>query len=162
MRKYIRLLFLAGTIGIGLTVAQTASAHCEVPCGIYGDQMRIAMLTEDIQTVEKAMQQIKALGATAEKNDNQLIRWVTTKETHADKIQEIVYQYFMTQRIKPVDNSNKDEFEKYVTKITLLHQMLVESMKCKQTTDESHVTALRSLVEAFGKAYFVPEEHKHE
>jgi hypothetical protein len=48
-----------------------------------------------------------------------------------------------------------------VTQITLLHRMLVEAMKCKQTTDEVHVKALRSLSEAFQKAYFRSDEGKH-
>ena len=26
-------------------------AHCEVPCGIYNDELRIAMLYEDITTI---------------------------------------------------------------------------------------------------------------
>lgn len=151
----------AGIVCAAVLTAGVARAHCEIPCGIYGDRMRIDLLKEDIQTVEKSMQQIKLLEKPENANMNQLVRWVTNKEEHANKIQEIVYQYFMNQRIKPVDKSDEKAYDAYITQITLLHRMLVESMKCKQTTDESHITALRQLVTDFEKAYFPAEEHAH-
>jgi len=33
-------------------------AHCEIPCGIYGDEARFAAIAEDLTTIEKAMTQI--------------------------------------------------------------------------------------------------------
>ena len=33
-------------------------AHCQVPCGIYGDAARIVQIEEDITTVRKAMNMI--------------------------------------------------------------------------------------------------------
>ena len=127
--------------------ASYAAAHCEIPCGIYNDQMRIEMIDEDITTIEKAMKQITQLGSQKEINYNQLVRWITNKEYHADKIQEVVSQYFMTQRIKT-------DADKYEEKLVLLHKMLVAAMKCKQTTDLSHVETLRSLLKSFETLYF--------
>ena len=74
-----------------------------------------------------------------------------TKEHHADLLQEVVTQYFMTQRIKPEDTA-------YERKLTLLHKMLVAAMKCKQTTDLAHVTTLRALIDEFSKVYFKKDE----
>ena len=51
-------------------------AHCEIPCGIYGDSVRIQLLYEHISTIEKSIQQINSLSAEGEKNYNQLVRWV--------------------------------------------------------------------------------------
>ena len=124
-----------------------ANAHCELPCGIYNDQARIDMMNENIETIEKAMTQILALAGEQPINYNQLIRWVTNKENHATELQHTVSQYFMTQRIKP-------DTEKYTDKLTLLHKMLIYAMKCKQTTDLSNVTTLRSLLKDFGDLYF--------
>ena len=39
-----------------------ASAHCEIPCGIYDDELRISMLNEHITTIEKSMNQIMKIG----------------------------------------------------------------------------------------------------
>ena len=130
-----------------LLLATFAYAHCEIPCGIYDDAMRITMITEHITTIEKSMNQIKELEKEKHNNSNQLVRWVINKERHSDELQEIVSQYFMTQRIKP---DTKD----YDKKLALLHQMLVSSMKCKQTTDLSHVSKLKELVKEFKALYF--------
>ncbi len=134
----------------------TASSHCEIPCGIYDDQARIKLLNEHITTIEKSMDQIVTLSAEGEKNYNQLIRWVNNKEEHANKFMEIVTQYFMTQRIKPVDPSEAEPFEKYQKSLSLLHQMLVYAMKCKQTIDKANTAKLGNLVEGFSQLYFGP------
>ena len=144
-----------------LFVGTTALGHCEIPCGIYGDRMRIDLLKEHAETIGKSMRQIKVLQGNPTENANQLIRWVVNKEEHADEIQEIVYQYFMNQRVAPVESSDKAAYDKYVTQITLLHRMLVRAMQCKQTLDEQHVTELRKLFDAFADAYFTDEERQH-
>ncbi len=142
-----RCFQIALVFSIFLFAASYAAAHCEIPCGIYDDEMRINMIAEHITTIEKSMNQIMKLEGQRPKNGNQLIRWVINKEHHADKLQHIVTQYFMTQRIK-LDAKN------YSEKLTLLHKMLVCAMKCKQTTDLSHITTLRSLLKEFQDLYF--------
>jgi nickel superoxide dismutase len=131
--------------------ASSVFAHCEIPCGIYDDAMRIKMLNEHIATIEKSMAKISEIEQTDHHDSNQLVRWVMNKEDHANMFQEIVTQYFMTQRIK-TDDKNYDQ------KITLLHQMLLSAMKSKQTTDLAHVATLRKLVSEFDTLYFAPHE----
>ncbi len=104
------------------------------------------------------MTMILELSKKAESNYNQLIRWINNKEQHAHYIQDIVSQYFMTQRVKPVDKNNTEDYKKYVEKITILHEMLIYAMKAKQTTDVVHIEKLRSLLEKFRYLYF---EHEH-
>jgi len=149
--KAVIILFLSFLISFSST--PTASSHCELPCGIYGDQTRFATLEEDITTVEKSMTMIAELSRAGEKNYNQLVRWVTNKEHHAGLIQECVSQYFMTQRLKPADAANPAEQNKYLKELTLLHEMLIYAMKAKQTTDRAHVEKLRSLLQAFKTSY---------
>jgi nickel superoxide dismutase len=134
--------------------ALRASAHCEIPCGIYGDDTRITLLNEHVATVEKSMKQIEELSADSAKNQNQITRWVINKEDHANKIQEIVTQYFMTQRVKPLGPDAGDAAKaKYVKQLTLLHEMLVYAMKSKQTTDTANTAKLRELVHDFSHVY---------
>jgi nickel superoxide dismutase len=125
----------------------TASAHCEIPCGIYDDEMRIDMISEHITTIEKSMNEIVKMEKGKDHNSNQLVRWIMNKEHHADEIQEIVTQYFMTQRIK-LDTNN------YEKKLGLLHQILLYSMKCKQTTNLDNPGKLRFLLKEFHDLYF--------
>lgn len=143
-RKYLPFAVALFMVFFG---ASQVAAHCEVPCGIYDDEMRAQMIAEHIMTIEKAMKQIKQLEGEKSKNYNQLTRWVMNKEHHANELQHIVTQYFMTQRIKI-------DAKKYSDKVTLLHKMLVYAMKCKQTTDLAHIETLRSLLKTFEDIYF--------
>ncbi len=144
--KKMAVAFTA-TIAALLMTAAVVGAHCEIPCGIYDDQMRADHIAEHITTIEKSMNQIMALSKEDPINYNQLVRWINNKEIHANELQEIVTQYFMTQRIKP-------DAEKYNEKIGALHQMLVYAMQCKQTTDLDNVEKLKSLLKEFEKLYF--------
>ena len=135
------------------SIAPLVYSHCQMPCGIYDDKARLATIAEDCSTIEKAMKSITELSADTKANMNQLVRWVNTKEEHAESIAHIVSFYFMSQRVAPVNKSNAAAYDKYIKQITLLHEMLVASMKCKQTTDPANVVKLRSLLAEFRKTY---------
>lgn len=137
---------------------KSSFAHCEIPCGIYGDSLRIEQIAEHIRTIEKSMNKINELSEADDKNYNQLVRWINNKEEHAKKIQDIVSQYFLHQRIKPVDPSNEEAYKKYTTHLTLLHEMLVYTMKSKQTTDLKYIEKMRKTLDKFEDAYF----HSHD
>lgn len=159
--KTKRPLIAAAALLALLGGARVALSHCEVPCGIYDDSMRIVMIREDITTIEKAMKQIEEIGAAEKPNWNQLVRWVTTKEEHATKIQDVVTQYFLTQRVKVPAEGDEAAREKYVNQLTILHELLVTAMKMKQTTDLANVEKARQLVDRFVGAYFSEEDRKH-
>jgi nickel superoxide dismutase len=135
------------TICIICFLSVRAFSHCEIPCGIYDDEMRIDMINEHIGTIEKSMKQIMEIEKGDHQNSNQLVRWIMNKEDHANEIQEIVSQYFLTQRIKP-------DAKDYEKKLGLLHEMLIYSMKCKQTTDLTHVNKMKDLAKEFQGLYF--------
>jgi len=136
-----------------------ANAHCEIPCGIYDDSLRIALIYEHISTIEKSMIMISKLEAAEKVDYNQLVRWVTNKEEHAQKIQDIVSQYFLHQRVKPFDETEKEKYSIYIDQLTSLHELLVFAMKAKQSTDEVYIKKMRETVHAFEHAYF--ENHTH-
>jgi len=144
--KPLFLTILAVLLPLSISIS-TASAHCEIPCGIYDDQLRTKLIAEHATTIEKSMKQIMGLSKAEPTNYNQLVRWVSNKEKHATKIQHIVSQYFMTQRIKP-------DQKKYAEKLMVLHKMLIAAMKCKQTTDLAHVKELRAHLKEFETLYF--------
>ena len=133
-----------------LSFAEQAFTHCQIPCGIYDDEMRFDMISEDIDTVEKSMKEVQRLSRDKEKDYNQLIRWVENKDLHSDKIAETVTYYFMAQRIKPAGPGDKE----CAKKLSLLHEMLVYSMKAKQTTDLSNVEKMRETLKEFKELYF--------
>lgn len=129
--------------------------HCEVPCGIYGDSLRISLLYEHVATIEKGMAQINEISASDIPNYNQLVRWVMNKEHHAEEIQDIVSQYFLHQRIKlPKAMADGKARAMYTNKLANLHTILVNAMKAKQTTDSVYVENLRKAIHDFEHAYF--------
>ena len=150
--KGSRFVFIAAALFISLT-ASNAFAHCQVPCGIYDDGARFALLEEHVTTIEKAMKQIEELSAAKSPNYNQIVRWVRNKEHHADELSEIVTYYFMAQRLKPVEKKSGAAHSKYLGELTSLHEMVVTSMKAKQTTDLANVDRLRALIEQFRVSY---------
>ena len=140
-----------GFASLGLNQAQ---AHCQIPCGIYDDAARFVSMREHVKTIEKSMVQIDATAGEGKTGVNQAVRWVANKETHANELAEIVTYYFMAQRVKaPADFSNEAATKKYVGEIALLHQMLVFSMKAKQTTDLANTKKLRELIGKFEASY---------
>ena len=146
-------IYLSAAVVMVMSVlfAVQSYTHCQIPCGIYSDETRFALLEEHIATIEKSMKQIEEIMDAEEPNTNQAVRWVNNKEQHADEFTHILTYYFLAQRIKPVDGNGKDA---YLKKLELLHNMIVFSMKCKQTTDLENADKLKSLVADFKKAYF--------
>ncbi len=146
LMKNVSFLVLA-LLCVTLGGSRTADAHCEVPCGVYTDQLRFESMLEDTKTIHKAMGQIKELaGKTDAQSANQLVRWVNTKDDHANTTQHVIAQYFMTQRIKSKD-------PKYVEKLSAAHAVMVQAMKCKQGTDPALADDLKAKILAFHKAY---------
>ena len=97
-------------------------AHCEIPCGIYGDEGRFALLLENATTIEKSMNEINKLSGESEKNNNQIVRWVVNKEHHADQIRDIVAQYFLAQRITEPAEGDAAAAKAYTAKANSLAQ----------------------------------------
>ena len=155
-QKSVRALAGAAT-GLALVMTMMPApveAHCQIPCGIYGDEMRFQMLEEHITTIEKSMKLIGELSADPGKNSNQLVRWVMNKENHADEMAQVVTQYFLQQRLKLDD-------PQWAAKVKPCHEILFYSMKAKQTTDQANVESLRAAVAELKKVYFTKEQAEH-
>lgn len=142
-------LITAATALVALCSAPLASAHCQVPCGIYADDNVFATMHKDQETIEKAMKQIAELSKDPTANANQLVRWVNNKEKHAQSIQDTVAAYFLAQRVK----LNEADKNAYTQKLALLHQITVYAMKCKQTTDVENAQKLHVALDSFQAAY---------
>ena len=134
-------------------------AHCQIPCGVYDDTMRIKMIEEHTLTILKSMNYIEA-NQNDLKNQNQVTRWIINKEEHAQEIQKIVSEYFLTQRIKLKDDSKKNK-DIYHERLEALHTIMLDAMKCKQTTDTKNTTSLLENLNKFVNLYFDDHGKKH-
>ena len=151
---HLRLPLAAVALLLTLGWSAVAGAHCQIPCGIYDDELRARLIGEHITTIEKSMNTITTLSASEEPDANQLARWVANKDHHADELTGIVTYYFLAQRLKPADLDDDARKDAYLEQLTLLHAMMFHAMKAKQTTDLQHVQTLRDLLKQFEIAYF--------
>ena len=138
-------------------------AHCQVPCGIYDDARIIIEIEEHIQTINKAMDNILSITSKNEQTAqemNQLVRWINTKEEHAQKIQSTLMEYFLAQRIKPKESS-EDGYSQYVDLTTLCQNIIYTAMKTKQTVELLHLEELKMLIDDLVKLYFDDHGTKH-
>jgi nickel superoxide dismutase len=154
-----RILSILAVAWAATLPATPAWSHCQVPCGIYDDEVRFDVIDEDCATIEKAMTQIRELSADPAANMNQIVRWVATKEEHAQKVQDVVSAYFLTQRVSPVA-AGGEGYEDYLKSLELCHGLLFNAMKCKQTLDASWVEKLRGANADYRSHYF--KDHQHE
>jgi nickel superoxide dismutase len=153
-------LVLLASLLIVAVAGSSALAHCQMPCGIYNDPVRFTLMEENVTTIEKAMTEIERLSKETPPNWNQIVRWVNTKEAHAAELSETATFYFLAQRVKPADPQDKAAYAKYVQQLTLLHQIVIVSMKAKQTTDVENCAKLRELIAKFKASYLAEQPPK--
>jgi nickel superoxide dismutase len=129
-----------------------AYSHCQIPCGIYDDHARVKSMLEDIATTRRAVYMITELTKKSDaQSNNQVVRWVMSKENHAQNIISTISDYFLTQRVK---SNQKD----YVERLKKHHAVIVAAMKVKQNVDITYIDALEENIESLLPYY---PEHKH-
>ena len=147
MRRYTVVFSL--TVFALVAPGNRADAHCQIPCGIYHDHDRVKMMREDVETITKAVGQIRALsGKRDARSQNQLTRWIMTKEQHAERMIRVISDYFMAQKIKPAAPNDRRGFASYQQRLTRHHAVMVAAMKCKQSASMTEVKALGRAVDA--------------
>ncbi len=159
MRIY-EMLSAGSLLFIFLGSGQVAFAHCQIPCGIYDDHARYQSMVEDSATIEKATNQIIEISELLHADQanrsvavsyNQLVRWVTNKENHADNIITVITNYFLTQRIKSGQQDYLDRLSKH-------HTVIVAAMKVKQNASLAASADLTAAIQALGPYY---PKHEH-
>ncbi len=143
------LIPLAVAAFASISLSPQVGAHCQIPCGIYDDNNVIQSMHTDCTTIDKACAQIAELAKDPKADPQQLVRWVTNKESHAQALQEKVLNYFLAQRLK-VDQPDEATYAK---KLKLCHEVIVTAMACKQSADPANPKKLHDLLVEFGKAF---------
>jgi len=128
-------------------------AHCQLPCGVMNDDLQFAMLSESAENISKAC--IAILQTQNDPNSlNQTIRWVNEKDACANKICTILTEYFLAQRITPVDpDSDKQQYERYIRQLTLIHKLTRACHAAKQSAQPAKADDLKRLLQQFQQAF---------
>lgn len=105
-RKSILVLTLSALVG-----SLSLEAHCQMPCGIYHDDMVYDKIDQYVETMVKAMSKIKDNKFTTPAEKNELIRWVLTKDNLSDETAQLICSYFLQQKIKPGEKDTVKQLE---------------------------------------------------
>lgn len=132
------LLFSPATLlslAVFILLPSTSMAHCQIPCGIFHDDLVFATLEQNIETLQKADHEL----GESTLSQNQSVRWILNKETQADQIAQTMLTYFLQQRVK-IDDSKRAE------KLNLIAMICMQCAKVKQTTDGQEVFTLSNEI----------------
>lgn len=120
---------------------EKASAHCDIPCGIYDPiTAQIAALT--------VIRMIDLMTApVTEPPFNSLARYVAVKEEHAIKCKEEI-------RIIWGDYFKPEHVDKYPALCGLVHRIMKLGSQCKQTVDRDAALALLKAINEFAEIFW--------
>lgn len=114
---------------VSLLFAQsTLLSHCQMPCGIYHDDMVFDQIDQYIETMAKGISVMNDNKFKTVHDYNELTRWIMLKEESSDDVATVLTEFFLQQKIKP----GEDDTQK---KITSAHKLLFLLVAVKQNAD---------------------------
>lgn len=136
---------------IGCLGCEKVSAHCQMPCGIYNDQMIYDKIDQYYDTMIKGMHVINNNKFENVHDRNEFVRWVMTKDKESDEVANVLLTYFLMQKIKPSNDPDSLELLKSI------HNMLFLLVQIKQGTEIKMVREFGMEWDHF-KELFHPEK----
>ncbi len=136
--------------GIAALICHTGSlaAHCQMPCGIYHDEMVFNQVDQYIETMYKGMTELKNSKFSNALERNNFTRWVLLKETASNEMADLITQYFLQQKIKPGEPDT-------AKRLASAHKMLFELTAIKQNVDVKMVEEFADEWENFKQMFHV-------
>ncbi len=132
-----------------LILTQTPlSSHCQMPCGIYHDNMVFDTIDQYVETMFKGSSVLKENKFATLRDKNEFIRWVIEKEKASDDVSTLITTYFLQQKIKPDETDT-------VKRITAAHKLLVLAVLIKQNPDHKYVDEFADVWEKFKTMFHV-------
>lgn len=133
-----KAIFLSGLLAVNFYFGGV-EAHCQMPCGIYNDQMVYDKIDEYFMTMVKAVSALKDNKFENLHDRNQFVRWITEKDAQSDEVANVITTYFLQQKIRPGDEDNFDL-------VKSAHKLLFLLVAIKQNVD-------LKIVHEFGKEW---------
>ena len=133
-------------VALAMLATPMLHSHCQMPCGIYHDDMVFDQIDQYVETMVKAVTVMADTKLDSTQNGNTFVRWVLNKENMSNETANLITTYFLQQKIKP------DE-EDTVKRLVSAHKMLNLLMTIKQTADIKYIKAFNDEWEKF-KLFF--------
>jgi len=126
---------------------ERASAHCDIPCGIYDPIVaQIAALT--VVRMIDLMTDLEGKGGAMDKAfANTMSRYITVKEEHAEKVKQEI-------RVIWGDYLKAQHIEKYPQVHELVHNIMQLGSKGRQTVDRNSAVQLVDAVNQFAQIFW--------
>jgi nickel superoxide dismutase len=135
-----RIALLATTLM--LLSQSNLSAHCQMPCGIYHDDMVYDQIDQFVETVYKGISVLNESKFATVKDRNEFARWVAEKESSCCETANLITVYFLQQKIKPGEDDT-------VKRLTSAHKLLFLLVAIKQNPDLEYVKQFNEEWEKF-------------
>lgn len=124
-----------------------ASAHCDIPCGIYDPhQSEVAVLTV-IRMIDLMNDLVKGEQKDTLAFHNSMTRYILIKEEHAELCKREVRVIFG-------DFIKKEHVEKYPELPALFHKIMQLGSKVRQTTGRDTALELLGAVNRFAEIFW--------
>jgi len=125
---------------------QRASAHCDIPCGIYDPIVaQIAALT--VVRMVDLIKDLEAKGGSDAAFQNSLARYIAVKEEHAEKVKHEI-RVIWGDFIKP------QHVEKHPETTEVVQKVLQLGSKARQTADRESAVQLVEAVNQFAQIFW--------
>lgn len=141
-----RALYIA-TLAV-FAYSGSLSAHCQMPCGIYHDDMVFDQIDQYIETMYKCASILKENKFANVREKNEFIRWVFQKEKASDEAASTITNFFLQQKIKPGEDDT-------VKRVTSAHKLLFLLVSIKQNVDIKFVEEFAEEWEKFKLMFHV-------
>lgn len=123
---YMRGKIIAVFMMLGASAA--LGAHCQMPCGVYHDEIVYDRLDQYVETMHKAISEMQVLKFDTPAEKNQYVRWIMQKERQSDEVSNLIVSYFLQQKIKPGEPDT-------TVKVVAAHKLLFLIVSIKQNVN---------------------------
>jgi nickel superoxide dismutase len=113
---------------LALSVHQAGYGHCQMPCGIYHDDMVFSQIDQYIETTVKGIAVMKSNKFDSVEEHNEFVRWVIQKENSSNTVAELITKYFLQQKIKVGEEDTTKQ-------LVSVHKLLFFLVQIKQHAD---------------------------
>lgn len=121
-------------IALSLLTAPLLHSHCQMPCGIYHDDMVYDQIDQYVETMVKGVTVLSENQYQTAQDKNTFTRWVVQKENMSNETAQLLTSYFLQQKIKPDEDDT-------VKRVVAVHKLLCYIVTIKQTCDMKYVQA---------------------
>lgn len=115
------------------------------------DEARLVLMEEHVEAIAAAARELDSLNTARQAAQALIVQAAIDK--HVDAFGDIVTDYFLARRIKPLSSADKQQSQaKYLQEVSLLHQMIALANRCQQGGAREASQALLPLIEEFRAA----------